>query len=237
MTEPRPQALEQTGQRIRTRAHAGTLFDLEIACHGHLFQQCAGMQAQRDRGRRQRQAGEPFLEQDAQMGDVTSRCRQPDAQARAWLRAMPELQCEHGDGGLALAQESLQLIEQRLAGRDQIRGRFDLVIGSTPCIETLRTAKPASHIRAPAERAIELIQRVLAEPARQATARQAQEIADGPQAQAGEPREQLFGPTQATKCNWRETTRQVFGSIDDYPLTPTLSPRSTPSPACGRGLG
>jgi hypothetical protein len=194
--KPRSQPLEQTGQRIRARTCAGTFFDLEVARDGHLFQQCTGMQAQRDRGRRQRQAGEPFFEQGAQMGDVATRCRKPDAQARARLRAMPDFEREHGEGGLALAQVSLQLSEQWLAGRGESLGRFDLVIRSAPCVEALRAAKPASHIRAPAKRAIELIQPGLAQAARHATARQSHEIADGAQAQTGELCEQLFWPTK-----------------------------------------
>jgi hypothetical protein len=80
------------------------------------------------------------------------------------------------------------------------------MIGGTPCIETLRAAEAASHVRTPAERTIELIQPGLAQPACHATARQSHDIADGAQAQTGELFEHLFGPTETTERNQRQMT-------------------------------
>ncbi len=141
---------------------------------------------------------------------------------------MLEVHGEHRDGGLPLTQEFLQARHERLARELKPCRHLDLVLENTPFVETVRAAKPASHIRAPTQRTIELVEPRLAQPPHHPTPRQPQQIPDGAQSHAQELLEQFLGPAQMTQRNRGEALGKRFGPADQD---------SAPSPACGRGPG
>ena len=102
---------------------------------------------------------------------------------------MLEVHGEHRDGGLPSTQELLQSRQQRLARDLEPCRRLDLILERASFIETLRAAKPTPYVRAPAERAIKLIEPHLAQPPYHATPRQPDQIPDGAQSHAEELRE------------------------------------------------
>jgi hypothetical protein len=193
-----------------------------------MFEQRTGMHSNRDHRGRQCQRGQPFGEQAAQVFDVGARRREPDAKACQGVRTMLKVHGEHRDGGLPLTQEFLQPRHERLTREFEPCRRLDLVLENMLFGKTFRAAKPASHIRAPAQRTIELVEPCLAQPPHHATPRQPQQIPDGAQSHAEQLLEQFLRPAQMTKRNRGEALGKRFGPADQD---------STPSLACGRGLG
>jgi len=237
ISQPRTQAFDQSRQcvgvarALHRNPLPGTGRGSEIAeavSRQHLLEQRPGTHSDRDHRCRQCQRGQPFGEQPAQVFDVAARRCEPDAKARHRMRAMLEVQGEHRDGGLPSTQECLQARHERLARELEPCCSLDLVLENTPFGEMFRAAKSVSHIRAPAQRTIELVEPRLAQPPHHTTPRQPQQIPDGTQSHAVQLLEQLLGPAQMTQRNRGEALGQRFGPADQD---------SAPSPACGRAPG